>query len=177
MQSPDSGVGRAKRSIGPSRCNGVDGRPRYRQPRCCSKLQVRGRVAISMSVLLAVTKAWQERRNRQMVIIACPSFPVSISRPVPAVPRSGCGPEPAAVHFKAACRAALRPDRTGLAMAGPRPARGLRKPCLAANLPCSSSVRPDPEAPVAPPVPVVRARGRAGTEPVRASGNRRKDIS
>lgn len=53
-------------------------------------------------------------------------------------PRSGCGPEPAAVRFKAACRAALRPDRTGLDMAGPRPARGLettllgRKPAMLA---------------------------------------------
>mgnify|MGYP001128853621 FL=1 len=119
--------------------------------------------------------SWQSRilaraqEQAAFLVIVCPSVPVSISRPVPVLPRSGCGPEPAAVRFKAAFRAALRPDRTDLAMAGPRPARGLRKPCLAANLPCSPSVRPDPEAPVIPPVPVVRARGRAGTEPVRAS--------
>jgi hypothetical protein len=56
---------------------------------------------------------------------------------VPVPPRASCGPEPAAVRSKAAFRAALRPDRTSLDMAGPRPARGLKEPCLAANLPCS----------------------------------------
>lgn len=43
-------------------------------------------------------------------------------------PRSCCGSEPAAVHLKVAFRAAGRPDRSGLVMAGPRPARGLISP-------------------------------------------------
>lgn len=176
MRSPGSGVGRAKPSINSSRCNGVDGLPGNLSPKCRSKPHI-GQGNHFHVGGPGSHESWQERRNRQMVIIVCPSVPVSISRPVPVLPRSGCGPEPAAVRFKAAFRAALRPDRTDLAMAGPRPARGLRKPCLAANLPCSPSVRPDPEAPVIPPVPVVRARGRAGTEPVRASGKKRKDIS
>jgi hypothetical protein len=119
--------------------------------------------------------SWQSRilaraqEQAAFLVIVCPSVPVSISRPVPVLPRSGCGPEPAAVRFKAAVRAAGRPDRSGLGMAGPRPARGLKDALLGRKPATLASVRPDPEAPVIPPVPVVRARGRAGTEPVRAS--------
>ena len=71
-------------------------------------------------------------------IATCLSVSLSISRSLPDLPRSGRGPEPSSVRFKAACRAALRPDRTGLDMAGPRPARGLettllgRKPAMLA---------------------------------------------
>lgn len=79
------------------------------------------------------------------------------------------GPEPAAVRFKAAFRAAGRPDRSGLDMAGPRLARGLKEALLGRKPSMLVSVRPDPEAPVIPPVLLVRARGRAGTEPVLAS--------
>lgn len=94
---------------------------------------------------------------------ACPPLPVSSARPSPASLRSVSSPKPAAVRFKAAFRAALRPESADLGMAGPRPARGLkallgRKPTLLAL------ALPDPEAPVFPPVCSDRARreGRQG---------------
>ena len=41
-----------------------------------------------------------------MVMSTCRSVPVSRSRPVPVLPPASGGPEPAAVRFKAAFRAA-----------------------------------------------------------------------
>ena len=92
------------------------------------------------------------------------------------LPRTSGGPEPAAVRLKAACRAAGRPDRSGLGVAGPRPARGLKDALLGRKPATLASVRPDHEALVIPPVLSIRARGRAGTGPVRASGTRKKDM-
>jgi len=62
---------------------------------------------------------------------------------VPVLPRASGGPEPAAVRFKVACRAAWRPERTGLGTAGPRPARGLKKALLGRKPALLASVRPD----------------------------------
>jgi len=83
-------------------------------------------------------------RDRQLDMTAFASIPMSKSRPVPVLPRASCGPEPAAVRFKAACRAAGRPDRTGLDMAGPRPARGLKEALLGRKPSMLASVRPGP---------------------------------
>lgn len=71
---------------------------------------------------------------------------------VPVLPRASGGPEPAAVRFKVAFRAAERPERTGLGTAGPRPARGLKGALLVRRPALLAPVRPDPEAPVIPPV-------------------------
>lgn len=96
-----------------------------------------------------------------MAMVIYLSVPVSMVRPFAGLPSFGCGPKPAAVRFKAAFRAAGRPESTTLDMAGPRPARGLtallvRKPTMLV------SVLPDPEAPVLPPVFQAAPEGRAG---------------
>ena len=108
-----------------------------------------------------------------MVIAACRSVPVSMVRPFAGLPSFGCGPKPAAVRFKAAFRAAWRPESTTLDMAGPRPARGLtallgRKPTMLA------SVLPNPEAPVPPPVFQAAPEGRAGKGSVQAFGEQKE---
>jgi hypothetical protein len=72
-------------------------------------------------VVVAVIHGRVWLMHRQTVMAPVVPFRVEIEA-VPALPRSCRGPEPAAVRFKAAFRAALRPARSGLGMAGPRPA-------------------------------------------------------
>jgi hypothetical protein len=66
----------------------------------------------AMVVIVVVAVHTVRTINWQLVIITRPSVPMSRSRPVPVLPRASGGPEPAAGRFKAAYRAAGRPDRT-----------------------------------------------------------------
>jgi len=79
------------------------------------------------------------------------------------------------VGFKAAFRAAKRPEVAGLDKAGPRPARGLSR-CLSANLPCSPLAPPDPEAPACRRLFLTAPEGKSGKGRSEPSDNQERNI-